>query len=227
MSIREYKGHWCFYKGNLWHSGWSIINVTYSSAPYVVKFIPGPENTFTLQMELSDNIMITTWKKDFQILGKFRQTAWWRCAHLWCQWSCKSETIGAVSYWRNRYTSKFLLWNSYAHLAAGMPGYKGNIYVIIDICNQTQPLEVGRWWVPDRHTASWEKPSELYIPLHGPPCIVTIWHTCLMDQWVWLSWMSIMYQGLQKWARWASVHHSIHSLAYIVCFHYRKRTGIC
>jgi hypothetical protein len=57
MSIHEHMGHWYLYTGHFWHSGWSIVDVTDPSAPYVVKFISGPENTFTLQMELSNNIM--------------------------------------------------------------------------------------------------------------------------------------------------------------------------
>ncbi len=34
------------------------------------------------------------------------------------------------------------------HLSANMLGYKGNIYLIVDISDPTKPVEAGRWWVP-------------------------------------------------------------------------------
>jgi len=56
------------------------------------------------------------------------------------------------------------------HLAAGMPGYSGNIYVIVDIGNPAKPVEAGRWWVPGQHTAGGEKPQR-EVSLHGPPYV--------------------------------------------------------
>jgi len=59
MSIVESNGRWYLYMGHLWHFGWSIVDVTDPSNPKVVKFIPGPYNTWTIQMEISGNTMIT------------------------------------------------------------------------------------------------------------------------------------------------------------------------
>src|SRR5256884_9431410 len=58
----------------------------------------------------------------------------------------------------------------YMHLAAGMPGYSGNIYVIVDIGNPAKPVEAGRWWVPGQHVAGGEKPKR-HVSLHGPPYV--------------------------------------------------------
>jgi hypothetical protein len=57
------------------------------------------------------------------------------------------------------------------HLAAGMPGYKENIYVIVDISDPAHPKEAGRWWVPG------QKEGETAVAppassLHGPPEVV-------------------------------------------------------
>jgi hypothetical protein len=60
----------------------------------------------------------------------------------------------------------------YAHLAAGMKGYDGNIYVIVDVSDPARPQEAGRWWVPGQHIAGGEKPLEPHISLHGPPYVV-------------------------------------------------------
>ncbi len=59
MAIREVSGRWYMYMGHLWHRGWTILDVTDPSKPEVLKFIPGPENTWSIQMDLHDNIMIT------------------------------------------------------------------------------------------------------------------------------------------------------------------------
>src|SRR2546427_3131761 len=56
------------------------------------------------------------------------------------------------------------------HLAAGMPGYNGNIYVIVDIADPTKPVEAGRWWVPGQHAAGGEKGGR-DVSLHGPPYV--------------------------------------------------------
>jgi hypothetical protein len=56
----------------------------------------------------------------------------------------------------------------YVHLAAGMPGDSGNIYVILDIANPTNPVEAGRWRVPGQHEAGGETP-EPAVSVHGPP----------------------------------------------------------
>lgn len=85
MSIREHRGWWYLYTGHFWHSGWSIIDVTDPSVPHVVRFIPGPANTWTLQMELSGSTMITALEQTFPgqcIAQNYRRNADGR-ARLW------------------------------------------------------------------------------------------------------------------------------------------------
>jgi hypothetical protein len=69
----------------------------------------------------------------------------------------------------------------YMHLAAAMPGYRGNIYVIVDIANPRTPKERGRWWVKGQHQAGGEVASGppagaraglAPVSLHGPPYVV-------------------------------------------------------
>ncbi len=173
MSIREHNGRWYLYTGHFWHSGWSIVDVTDPTDPQVIKFIPGPENTFTLQMELSDNIMITALEKIFPNFGGNPHKPFEEGALIW-NISDPVNPIklgqfrtGGTGTHRNFYSG-----GRYVHLAAGMPGYDGNIYVIIDITDPSQPVEAGRWWVPGQHTAGGEKPHKHYISLHGPPYVV-------------------------------------------------------
>jgi hypothetical protein len=55
-----------------------------------------------------------------------------------------------------------------------MPGYSGNIYVIIDITDPSSPTEVGRWWVSGQHVADPKADRDALqagVSLHGPPYV--------------------------------------------------------
>src|SRR3990172_3889484 len=59
MAIKQVGGRWYMYMAHLWHRGWTIVDVTDPANPKVAKFIPGPDNTWTIQMDLHDNLMLT------------------------------------------------------------------------------------------------------------------------------------------------------------------------
>src|SRR5256885_1083445 len=63
LSIRQANGRWYLYAGHLWHRGWTILDVTDPAKPSVANFIPGPENTWTIQMEIGADKMITALEK--------------------------------------------------------------------------------------------------------------------------------------------------------------------
>jgi len=70
MAIREVAGRWYLYAGHFWHRGWSIIDVTDPSRPHVAKFVEYPgANTWTLQVDLSGDTMITALEKPFANFG--------------------------------------------------------------------------------------------------------------------------------------------------------------
>lgn len=63
IAIRQLNGRWYLYLGHLWNHGWTIVDVTDPASPKVAKFIPGPDNTWTIQMELHDDLMLTALQK--------------------------------------------------------------------------------------------------------------------------------------------------------------------
>src|SRR5882672_5500576 len=63
LSIRQANDRWYLYAGHLWHRGWTILDVTDPAKPTVANFIPGPENTWTIQMEIGGDKMITALQK--------------------------------------------------------------------------------------------------------------------------------------------------------------------
>ncbi|MBC7921430.1 MAG: hypothetical protein H7Z75_10130 [Ferruginibacter sp.] len=173
LSVREYRGRWYLYMGHFWHRGWSIVDVTDPAAPRVVKFVPGPDNTFTGQMELAGNTMVTGLEKILPGFGGDSTKTYQEGVLIWDI----SDPVNPrqVGHYRTGGTGthrNFYAGGRYLHLAAGMPGYQGNIYVVVDISDPTKPVEAGRWWVPGQHTADGEQPAEPETSLHGPPYVL-------------------------------------------------------
>ncbi|MDH3702314.1 MAG: RNA polymerase subunit sigma-70 [Alphaproteobacteria bacterium] len=56
-------------------------------------------------------------------------------------------------------THRFDADERYAYISTEMEGYIGNILVIYDIGDPTNPLEVSRWWMPGQHLAGGETPT--------------------------------------------------------------------
>ncbi len=172
MSIREVGGRWYLYMGHLWDRGWTIMDVTNPSAPRVVKFVPGPENTWTIQMEIHGNTMITALQQGGDGWGTDPNKPFDEGFLIWDvsdpvnpkklgQWKTGGRGTHRNGYFGGRYV----------HSAAAMPGYEGQIYVIVDIQDPANPVEAGRWWVPGQHVSGGEKPAEPGVSVHGPPMV--------------------------------------------------------
>ncbi len=169
MAIQERQGHWYLYMGHLWDRGWTIMDVTQPSRPRIVQFVPGPTNTWTIQMEIEDNKMITAlerippgWGGDPSQPNDEGVLIWSLADPINPQLLGQFHTGGSGTH-RDGYFG-----GRYVHLAAGMPGYSGNIYVIIDINDPSNPVEVSRWWVTGQWVDGGETPTP-GVSLHGPP----------------------------------------------------------
>src|SRR5262249_60679307 len=66
LSILERNGRWYLYAGHLWHRGWTILDVTDPAKPKGERFISGPDNTWTIQMEIGGDQEIPAPRKDGQ-----------------------------------------------------------------------------------------------------------------------------------------------------------------
>src|SRR5437588_12554 len=172
MSIRQVGGRWYLYMGHLWHRGWSIVDVTNPTKPEVVKFIAGPDNTWTIQMEVSGDRMITALEKIAPEWGgdpsrpNDEGVLIWDISDPVDPKKLGQYKTGGTGTHRNFYAG-----GKYMHLAAGMPGYKGNIYVIVDIGDPANPVEAGRWWVPGQKEGE-AAAAPQSTSLHGPPEVV-------------------------------------------------------
>ena len=169
MAIREVNGRWYMYMGHLWHRGWTIMDVTDPARPQVLSFVPGPENTWSIQMDLHDNIIITGLEQVSRRWGGDPSKPHDEGFLIWDikdpvnprklgQW----KTGGRGTH-RNGYPG-----GRYVYAAAALPGYQDELLVIVDIQDPAKPVEVARWSAPGQHVAAGEKPED-GMQVHGPP----------------------------------------------------------
>ena len=170
MAIRQVNGRWYLYLGHLWHRGWSIVDVTDPANPKYVKFIPGPPNTWTIQMDLHGNTMITALQNFAPAWGGDPKKPFEEGFLIWdisdplnpkqlSHWK-----TGSTGTHRDGYTG-----GKYVNAAANMPGYKGQILVFIDISDPQNPKEAGRWWMPGQKQGEPAPPQN--ISFHGPAIV--------------------------------------------------------
>src|SRR5947207_3363098 len=63
MALHQAGSRWYWYCAHLWEPGWSVVEVTDPKKPRFVRFIEGPANTWTLQIQIADGKMITSMER--------------------------------------------------------------------------------------------------------------------------------------------------------------------
>jgi hypothetical protein len=167
MSLHEADGKTYMYTSNFFHRGWSIIDVTDPAKATMVKFIDGPANTSTWQLDIADGIMITSldalstgWGGDPDQAHAPEAVLLWSLDDPLNPKQIGSFTTGGGTH-RNAYFG-----GDYMHLAANLPGYQGEVYMIVDISDPANPVEVSRFATAGMK----ETDTETYdqARLHGP-----------------------------------------------------------
>ena len=172
LAMQEVGGRFYLYMGHLWHRGWSVLDVTDPGAPRLLRFIEGPANTWTIQIQVAAGRMITAleriapgWGGDADAPGEEGVLIWDVSDPETPRRLGKFTTDGGGTH-RNYYDG-----GRYLHLAAGMSGYVGNVYVIVDIGDPSAPREVARWWVPGQWHDGGESGAPAATSLHGGPYV--------------------------------------------------------
>ena len=175
MALHEANGRWYMYAGAQDDRGWSVLDITNPADTRVLNWIPGPKNTRTVQVDIADGTMITALEKS-QRGGDTDPSAPFEDGVL--IWTLEDPVhpkvighyrTGGLGTHRNLYPG-----GRYMHLAAGMRGYAGNIYVIVDISDPANPVEVSRWAPADLKLADPNAQNTAWphgAGLHGPPVV--------------------------------------------------------
>ena len=59
LALQEVERRFFLYVAGLWHSGWSILEVTDPEHPELLRWLDGPPPTMTIQVQVADGTMIT------------------------------------------------------------------------------------------------------------------------------------------------------------------------
>lgn len=168
LALQEAGGRWYLYLGHLWHRGWSIVEVTDPRAPRLVRFIDGPANTWTIQVQVAAGLMVTALEQIAPGWGEDPNQPFDEGVSIWDVRDPESPKLlgqwrtGGTGTHRNYYDG-----GRYLHLASGVAGYTGNIYQIVDIADPTMPKEVARWWVPGQWRDGGEQGAPDATSFHG------------------------------------------------------------
>ncbi|WP_167761950.1 hypothetical protein [Blastococcus sp. CT_GayMR19] len=173
MAMQRHGDRWYLYLGHLWHRGWSVLDVTDPRSPTLCRFLEGPADTWTIQVQVADGRMVTALEKPNEGWGiepgrPFEEGAYiWDVAH-------DPEDPQLLGHWRTGGTGthrNFYAGGDLAYMTANPEGYVGHLLAVVDIGDPAHPTEVGRWWWPGQHVAGGEKPEHDFY-LHGPAYVV-------------------------------------------------------
>lgn len=168
MAIHRTADRWYLYTAHFWHSGWSIVDITDARHPRFVRFIEGPSNTWTLQVQIAEERMITSLERIPDGWGGDPDGPYDEGFVIWSLVDPENpmrlgqyKTGGSGTH-RNYYDG-----GRYVHTTALPEGYDGHIYQIVDISDPANPQEVSRWW----RSGQWIAGGEAGVPfgtlLHG------------------------------------------------------------
>ena len=165
LAAQEINGRWYLYMGHLWHRGWTILEVTDPTRPQDVAFVPGPENTWTIQVQVAEGKMIAALERIAPGWGGVEGTPHAEGFYIF-DLSDPAEPrrighfqTGSTGTHRNFYDGGNLV-----HAAAGAAGLAGKIYRIVDIADPGNPREIGLFSLPEQGGST----SGLKFSCHGP-----------------------------------------------------------
>lgn len=153
--------------GHYWSQGVSIIDVTDPKKPEVVAYIPTPvKDTKSTKVEVFGTTLMVPIRPLYELdrrpalpakLGvNFYDVSNPRAPkHLSFFETADTTKAGAEGISDGVHYSQFR--SKYAYLSAPANGYKGRIYLIVDVSDPAHPKETGRYFEPGQHTAAGEQ----------------------------------------------------------------------
>src|SRR5258708_2272375 len=163
LAMQEVQNRFYLYVGALWQSGWSILDVTDPESPRLVRWMEGPPNNSTTQVQVADGRMITSLSHRAPEWVAHRQTGEPLDGFSIWDVPAPDEPVN-VGHWvsgargthRNFYNG-----GTYVHATTTLPGFRGHVYGVVDIANSQVPTLIAKWWWPGQNVASGEEYSDL------------------------------------------------------------------
>ena len=162
MAMQVVDGRYYLYGAHFRHPGWAIVEVTDPTKPEYVKFVPGPDlpGQGTPKIQVGDGLMLGALGGTLPML---HGNEWGDPYEEGLMIFDVKDPVNPklLSTWHNEGGGGvhrfFYNGGRYAHLSATAKGFRGYIYVILDLIDPAHPVEAGRWWMPDQFEAGYAK----------------------------------------------------------------------
>ncbi|OGQ80321.1 MAG: hypothetical protein A3F90_10610 [Deltaproteobacteria bacterium RIFCSPLOWO2_12_FULL_60_19] len=151
-----------------------MLDVTDPAAPEYVSFIPGPENTWTIQIQVADGKMITALERIAPGWGGNDGKPYSEGFLIWD--ISDPRRARQLGHYRTHSTGthrNFYDGGELVHAAGGAPGFDGKIYQIVDISDPAKPKQVSSFWLPEQKETAPRDGAK--FSLHGPAHIEGDW----------------------------------------------------
>jgi hypothetical protein len=194
LALQVVGDRWYLYTAHFWDRGWSVLEVTDPAQPKLLAFLPGPDNTATLQVQVADGLLLVSLERPPTELlrhAPWQGIAWlladslargpgylpWRDSPagvlLWdVRDPARPAPLGSWSTDGSGTHRNFYAGGRYAHLAANLPGYRGHQYVILDLADRAHPEPLGNWFLPEQEVSNGAAPEREGYYLHGPVHVI-------------------------------------------------------
>jgi hypothetical protein len=160
LAIKEHGDRFYLYVAPLWEPGLTILDVTDPAQPRQVRWIDGPPNTWTLQVQVAGDRMITNLEHVPPGWGR-GEGAPQDGFTIWDVSDPEDPEVQGV--WRSSAAGSHRNYydgGRYVHAATTLPGFVGHVYAAVDIDDPENPHVVGKWWYPGQNSAAGEVFSE-------------------------------------------------------------------
>ncbi|CAN5613750.1 hypothetical protein BH10ACT9_BH10ACT9_38910 [soil metagenome] len=172
LAMQVVEGRWYLYATHFWEPRLSILDVTDAAAPQLVGAIEGPDEAATWQVQVADGLLVQGLERRPPAWGgdpnddsdegiRFFDVSDPTAPELLSHWRTGDHGVH-----RNHFAG-----GRYVHVTASRRGFDGNIYVILDVEDPRNPVEVAMWFLPEQEVAAGNPPAQR-ISLHGPPYVL-------------------------------------------------------
>jgi hypothetical protein len=173
LALQVVGERWYLYVGHLWHRGWSVLDVTNPAHPRLERFWPGPDNTWTIQMQAADGRLMTALERMPPGWGGDASRPHAETAIVWDASDPTAPVeLSRIGMGGSGSHRNFWAGGQYAYMAANPGGYAGNIVVVMDLADPAQPREAGRWWIDGQAPGETLAPHEDGVSVHGPAYVI-------------------------------------------------------
>lgn len=168
LALHKAGERWYLYTATFWHPGLNIVEVTDPENPRFVRFIPGPANTWTLQVQIAEGRMVTSLERISPGWGDIPGQPFGEGFEIWDLADPEDpKKLGHFRTGGGGTHRNYFDGGDHVYATSLLEGFDGHILQIVDIADPANPKEISRWW----REGQWLEGGEKGVPngtlLHG------------------------------------------------------------